>query len=57
MQIINLYISSILNPWWGNLNTDFTIENCLFGSAEVTKNADPDKYKYSGYSIGFISHS
>ena len=23
----------------------------------LTKNADPDKYKYSGYSIGFDSRS
>ena len=36
-----------------NLNTDFTLNNCLFGSVKVTKNADPDKYKYSGYGIGF----
>ena len=24
---------------------------------KLTKNADPDKYKYSGYGIGFDSHS
>ena len=28
----------------------FYIKNCLFGSLKLTKNADPDKYKYSGYS-------
>ena len=38
-------------------NTDFTLNNCLFGSAKLTKNADPDKYKYSGYGIRFDSHS
>ena len=27
--------------------------NFLFGAVKVTKNADPDKYKYSSYSIGF----
>ena len=27
----------------------------MFRSVELTKNADPDKYKYSGYSIGFDS--
>ena len=25
----------------------------MFGSVKVTKNADPDKYSYSGYGIGF----
>ena len=28
-----------------------------YGSAKLTKNADPDKYKYSGYGIGFDSPS
>ena len=37
------------------MNTDFTLKNCLFGFVELTKNADPDKYKYSSYSIGFDS--
>ena len=41
----------------GNSNTDFTLANCLFGSVKLTKNADPDKYKYAGYSIGFDSRS
>ena len=26
-----------------NLNRDFTLRNCLFGSVKVTKNADLDK--------------
>ena len=30
-----------------------TIENCLFGSAKSSKNADIDKCRYSGYGIGF----
>ena len=46
-----------MTPWLNNLNTDFTLKNCLFGSVQVTKNADIDKYKYSGYSIGFDSRS
>ena len=32
---------------------NITFNNCLFGSVKLTKNADPDKYKYNGYSIGF----
>ena len=30
-----------------------TIKNCLFGAITLTKNADIEKYRYSGYSIGF----
>ena len=29
----------------------------MFGAAKITKNPDPDKYKYSGYGIGFDSRS
>ena len=34
-------------------NNDPTLKNCLFGAVTVTKNADIDKYGYSGYGIGF----
>ena len=44
-RVIHLYISYTLSPWLRNLNTDFTSKNCLFGSVELTKNADPDKHK------------
>ena len=37
--------------------TDFTLNNCLFGSVKLTKNTGLDKYKYSGKSIGFDSRS
>ena len=30
-----------------------TLENCLFGAVKLTKYSDIDKYKYSGYGIGF----
>ena len=56
-KVINTYISYTLDPWLRNLNTDFTLNNCLFGSVKLTKNADPDKYMYNGYSKGFYSHS
>ena len=29
------------------------LENCLLGSVKLIKNSDIDKYKYSGYGIGF----
>ena len=40
-----------------NLNTDFTLSTCLFGSVKLTKNSDLDKYKHTGYDIGFGSRS
>ena len=42
-NVINLYISYTLGPQLRNLNTDFTLGNCLFGSVKLTKNADLDK--------------
>ena len=56
-KVINLYISYILGPQLRNLNTYFTLCNCLFGSGSLTKNVDLDKYKNSGYGIGFDSDS
>ena len=41
--VVNLSISYILNLWLRNLNTDFTLNNCLFESAELTNNANLDK--------------
>ena len=32
---------------------DPTLKNCLFGAVILTKNADIDKYQYSGYGTGF----
>ena len=56
-KVINIYIPYILNPWLRNLNTDFTLNNCLFGSVKLTKNADPDKCKYSDYGMLIDSRS
>ena len=50
-KVMKLYISYPLNPQLRNLNTDFTLSNCLFGSVKLTKNADLDKYKYTGDGI------
>ena len=54
---MNLYISYILGPQLKHLNGDFTLGNCFFGSVKLTDNVDLDKYKDSGYSIGFDSRS
>ena len=53
-KVINKYISYILNPQLKNLNTDFTLGYCLFGSVKLTKNDDLEKYKYSSFGIGLI---
>ena len=55
--MINLYISCTLGSQLRNLNIDFTLSNCLFGSVKLTKNADLDKYKYTEYGVGFDSRS
>ena len=51
-NIVNI---CIINEITSNYNAvDYpTLENCLFGSVKITKNADIDKYGYSGYGIGF----
>ena len=55
--MVNLFVVYELDTWSRDLNTCFTLKDCLFGSVKLTKNADTDKYKYSGYSIGFDSNS
>ena len=49
---ISFYIVYELQTSNSNIN-DPTLQNCLFGSVTLTKNVDIDKYKYSGYGIGF----
>ena len=39
------------------MKTNFTLKDCLFGSLNITKNADPDKYKYSSYGMRFHTRS
>ena len=50
--IVNIYIVYELSASSSH-SDDPTLENCLFGAATLTKNADIDKYGYSGYGIGF----
>ena len=42
-----------LDTWSRDLNSDFNFKKSLFGGVKLAKNADPDKYVYRGYSIGF----
>ena len=45
-NVINVYTSYKLNHQLRNLNTYFTLGNCLFRSVKLTEHADLDKYKY-----------
>ena len=51
--MVNFFIVYELDSWPRDLNTEFTLGDCLFGDVKLTKNPDPDKYSYSGYGIGF----
>ena len=50
--IVNIYIVYELGASSSHDN-DLTIKKCLFDAVTLTKNADTDKYGYSGYRIGF----
>ena len=54
--IVNIYIVYELGVSSSHPN-DPTLKNCLFGAVTLTKNADIDKYGYSGYGIGFYRKS
>ena len=43
--------------WSHDLNAEFTLTYCFLGNVRITKNADPNKYPYSGYEIRFDSLS
>ena len=42
-----------MNLWPYKQDTDYTFGKAFFGAVKLTKYADPDKYKHSGYGIGF----
>ena len=55
-KVVNIYIVyELAAP--NSHTSDPTIKNCLFGAVTLTKNADIEKYKYSGYAIGFDRRS
>ena len=49
--IVNIYIYEISKNY--SISSYPTLQNCLFGAVSLTKNADIDKHKYSGYGVGF----
>ena len=52
-KIMNLYITFEIKSWPCYGYNLFVLRNFLFGVVTLTKNADPDKYPYSGYGISF----
>ena len=51
-KTVNIYIFYHL-AGSSSHSDDPSLKNCLFGAAALSKNADIDKYGYSGYGIGF----
>ena len=55
-KVLNIYIVYELRASSSHIN-DPTLKNCFFGAVTLTKNADIEKYRYSGYGIGFDRRS
>ena len=51
-KIVNTYIVYGISKHF-NKSSYPALENCLFGAVTLPKNADINKYRYLGYSIGF----
>ena len=54
-KVVNIYIVYEIGKSINNRDYP-TMENCLFGEVTLTRNADIDKYRYSGYRIRFDRH-
>ena len=54
-RVVNVYIIYKVTNFHSTNNYP-RLTNALFGAVKLTKNADIDKYKYSGYGIGFDGH-
>ena len=53
-NIVNIYIVYLIDPIINFINTDYTVQNALFGGVKITKNAtDISKHKCEGYGICF----
>ena len=51
--VVNIYIVYNLETISNTRNTDFTAQNCLFGTIKLPKNRNTSKYKYFDYGICF----
>ena len=54
-KVVNIYVAYEISKSI-NISDYPTLGNYLFGAVTLTKNADIDKYKYSGYGIRFDRH-
>ena len=54
---MNFFIVCKLGTWSRDLNSDFTLKDYFFRGVKLAKNADADKYIYTGFGIGFNSRS
>ena len=53
-NVVNIYIVYKLYPISCSRNTNYTIQNALFGALKITKNTtDSSRSKYEGYGICF----
>ena len=52
-NVINIYCVYQLDPISSTKNTDYTIQNALFGVMKITKNTDFSKNNYNGYGLFF----
>ena len=53
---VNIYIVYELGAFSSN-NSNPTLKNCFFGAVNLTKNADIEKYGYSGSGIAFAERT
>ena len=52
-NVVNIYIVYKLTPISSTRNTDYTIQNALFGAMKIIKNTDSSKNNYKGYGLCF----
>ena len=53
-DIVNICIVYLIDAISNSRNTDYTVQNALFGGVKITKTAtDTSKHKYEGYGICF----
>ena len=54
-KIVSVYIVYVFDAWSRNSGNMFKFKNCLFGTTNMLKNSDREKYVYSGSRITFDS--
>ena len=52
-NVISIYVVYKLDPISSTRNTDYTIQNALFGAMKISKNTDSSKNNYTRYCLCF----